>query len=517
MKSLVLIDLSHLFWSSWHATADQDVSEAFERTIAKVQSLRGEDYVACCVDSPPYFRKDWLPSYKAQRDAPPPQAVEQFTRVKRRLEADGMLLWAAKGFEADDIAATAAAMAKAKGIPVVACSADKDWLQMVDDEHDIRVVSTASGKMYQRVDVIEKLGVSPDMVCDFLALVGDKGDNVPGVPKVGPVTAAKLLNEYGDLAGVLGNADKQTQVLCANLIEHADAARLARRLVTLRTDAPINFDELFQERKPKRLREMTMPSADDGFEDEEREQEPEDDVPISPPPKQPVMPKPEPESAPAAAPAPVAAVPRKAAPESAQMVVHQGDWSLTLEPSNLKQAWWLAQTLADSRLYQKWGSPHAAYAVMLRGRSLGLDATTSLSVFHNIEGQVCMHADLIEALVLRSGKAEYFDIVETTSKKATYATKRVGSRREVVISFSIEDAFAAQLVDHNKDGMDGFRGISKSGRPSNWDKYRATMLRHRAKTQLCRAVYADVVLGLYTPDELSDGNAGVIDADFEAA
>lgn len=514
-KSLVLIDLSHLFWSSWHATADMDVGEAFERTIAKVQSLRGEDLVVCCVDSPPYWRKEFLPTYKAQRDAPPPQAVEQFTRVKRRLESDGLLLWGVKGFEADDIAATAVSMAKQRSIRVVACSADKDWLQMVDDAAGIEVVSTASGKLYNRADVVEKLGVSPEMVCDFLALTGDKSDNVPGVPSVGPVTAAKLLNEFGTLDEVLANADKQTAKLCAALIENAHAARLARRLVTLRTDAPINFDDVFQERRPKPLREMTMPSADDGFEDDAPESA--DDVPISPPPKQPAATKPEPVTAPVQELAPVA---RKASPEekpSTQLAVHHGDWSLTLEPSNLKQAWWLAQTLADSRLYQKWGSPHAAYAVMLRGRSLGLDATTALSVFHNIEGQVCMHADLIEALVLRSGKAEYFDIVETTNKKATYATKRLGSRREVVISFSIEDAFNAQLVDRNKDGLDGFRGISKSGRPSNWDKYRATMLRHRAKTQLCRAVYADVVLGLYSPDEVSDGSASVIDADFEAA
>jgi 5'-3' exonuclease len=516
MKSLVLIDLSHLFWSSWHATADMDISEAFERTIAKVNSLRGEDYVVCCVDSPPYFRKELLPTYKAQRDAPPPQAVEQFTRVKRRLEADGMLLWAAKGFEADDIAATAVAIARTKKIPVVACSADKDWLQLVDDDADVRVVSTASGKMYQRVDVIEKLGVSPDMVIDLLALWGDKGDNVPGIPSVGAVTAAKLLNQYGSLDEVLANADKQTAKLCANLIEHADAARLARKLVALRTDAPINFDELFQERKPKPLREMTMPSEDDGFEDDAREEE--EDVPISPPPKQPAAPKPEPVAA-SAPQQDLAPAPRKVAPEeksSSQVVVHQGDWSLTLEPSNLKQAWWLAQTLAESRLYAKWGSPHAAYAVMLRGRSLGLDATTALSVFHNIEGNVCMHADLIEALVLRSGKAEYFDIVETTSKNATYATKRIGSRREVVISFSIEDAFNAGLVEKHQQGVDGYRGRSSKG-PTNWDKYRATMLRHRAKTQLCRAVYADVVLGLYTPDEFSDGNSSVIDADFEAA
>lgn len=521
MKSTLLIDLSSLYWANWHATADQPIGEAFDRTVARVHSLRsGYDYVACCIDSPPYFRKELHPEYKAQRDKPTPQSLEQFARVKERLQADGVLLLGAKGYEADDIAATAVARLRDPNMAIVLATADKDWFSLVSDTHNVRVLSTTSGMMYDRNEVITKLGVAPDMVADWLALMGDKSDNVPGVPGVGPKTAAKLLLQYGSLHEVLANADKQTEKLCAALIEHAGAARLARQLVELKTDAAINVDELFEERKQKPLKEAMMPGRDDGFDERE---EADDDAgyeemiskpkaPSEPPPPAAVAPAPEPKSEPRAA-APKLEEPKKDALAKTQPA---GEWSLLLEPRNLKQAWWLAEQMANSRLFAKFASAEQAYMVMLRGRALGLDAVTAASAFHNIDGQLAMHADLIEALVLRSGLAEYFDLVETTRQRATYATKRKGARREVSITFTIEDAFHAQLVEKHASGIDGYRGISKTGKASNWDKVRPTMLRHRAKTQLCRAVYADVVLGLYSPDELSDGR-DIIDADFEAA
>jgi hypothetical protein len=122
-----------------------------------------------------------------------------------------------------------------------------------------------------------------------------------------------------------------------------------------------------------------------------------------------------------------------------------------------------------------------------------------------------MQADLVVGLVLKSGLAEYFDLVESSREKATYVTKRRGARSETRLSWDMTDACAAGLV--NKRG-DGYEGRSQSGEPSNWDKYRRAMLRHRCSVDLARAVYPDVTMGLYTPDEVTCGE-GPIDAEFE--
>lgn len=486
MKRILLIDLSGIYWPIWHATADQAVSEAFERTVAKVASLSdGYDHVAVCCDHPPYFRKEIYPEYKAQREAAPPAAVEQFRRVKDRLRADGHLLWDAKGFEADDLIATAVGSWSDGEITIA--SADKDLLQLVGS--GVRVVSTMTGAVFDGPAVFEKFGVTPRQMADFLALVGDASDNIPGVPGIGGKTASALLAEFGDLESVLAEAAKPPPAsdadesgsritkpkLKAALIEHAGNARVCLQLTQLRRYAPIKFSEIFEEREAAPLTDET--------EMEEMEEEPSD-------PQE-------------AAAEPVAA--QASAPSTELAIRTPSSWALALEPSSSKSAWAVAGALHSSRLYQHLGSQAAIYAVLLRGRAIGLDATTALAVFHNLKGKLTMHADLIEALVLRSGKAEYFEMVESTAKIATYATKRVGSRREQSISFAIEDAWRASLVSRDERGQDGFLGISESGKPSNWDKYRATMLRHRAKTQLARAVYIDVVLGLYSPDEVSDG------------
>lgn len=543
-RTLLLVDLSGIYWTHYHVSGDKPLSEAFAATVGKVHALRqGYDFVACAVDMPPYFRKELLPTYKANREAAPPLAVEQFARVRERLVRDGLLLWGAQGFEADDVIAWAAECGVNAGLGVVVASADKDLLQLVDDDRGVRVFSPFSDNLFKRQQVLEKFGVDPQMMPDFLALVGDKSDNVQGVPGVGPVKAAKLLLQWSTLNNVLFNADKNTPALRDALITHGQAALLARKLVELRRDVPLNFAELFKERRPQPLRKPEpMPGEDYGFDDDEDEPEDRADrdscpIEISGPPKpaEPPPPKSEakaaepPKSAPAAAPEPAApkSEPRplaepagpgvaKAAPETA-LIVHRGDWSLTLEPSNMKQAWWLAQKLCESRLYTSFGSPEAIYAIIMRGRSIGLDAVTSLASFHMIDGKPAMHADLIHGLVLRSGKAEYFDCKITTRSRAVYVTKRVGARHEVELEWTLDDAVDSRLM--RKDGAGVYRGTGRDGKLTNWDKIPRVMLRARAKTELARAVYPDVVMGLYTPDELSGGtdNSNIPDAEFEAA
>jgi hypothetical protein len=152
----------------------------------------------------------------------------------------------------------------------------------------------------------------------------------------------------------------------------------------------------------------------------------------------------------------------------------------------------MAKILFDSRMFGQFPNPQSVLSIIMRGRSLGMDATTALSNFHVIEGKPTMHASLIIALVLNSKKAEYFDLVETTDKLSTWVTKRIG-RSPVTLSYTIEEADQAGLLKP-----------TRSGKPSNWHTRPKTMLRWRCSTELARIVYPDITTGLYTPDEIEE-------------
>ncbi len=476
MKRLLLIDLSGIFWANWHASADEEIGSAYEKTLSKVLQLaNGFDAVAVACDRGPYKRKEIAPTYKSQRDAPPPQAVEQLERVKRRLTADGYLLWEAQGYEADDLLATACGALSVEHMVTIA-SGDKDLLQLVTDEPPgVRVVSPATGKLYNEHAVLEKFGVLPWRMGDLLALMGDKSDNIPGVPGIGEKRGAELLSEHGDLEEVLRATvpGKVGEALKASV----DAVKLARRLVTLMTDAPINPLEIFEAREAK-------PLADAG--------EWDDDVlpPVHPAQKA-IQQFHESDR--------IASV--EIPPRTQAIAVRPAEWSMQLEPSSARDAFTVAKYFHDSRLYPQLQSQAAIFTAILRGRALGLDAATACAMFHNVEGRLTMHAELIIGLVQRSGKAEYFECTETTDTRATWITKRVGGRGEVSISWDMDRAARANLVTKTPGG---YRGISRSGRPSNWDKYARTMLRWRAGTELAHACYPEVVSGLVPPDEVID-------------
>ena len=520
-KTLLLIDLSSLFWPAWFGTAHLQLSEAFERTVRRVHlhASKGYDYVAVCCDSGPSFRKDIDPEYKANRDEKDQAAIGQLRDVQERLEKDGFLLWRATGFEADDVIATAAHTATTvHGLGVTILSADKDLMQLVSPQ--VVQISANSGDYYGENEVREKFGVGPRGMRDLLALMGDSSDNIKGVPGVGAKTAAKLLNEFGDIDSLqraLHEPDvKLPPKLKQKLLDNGDALDLARRLVTLRTDAPINFAELYEERKPQPLTDSAgdfgdWDEDDDHGEDADMSDErSDDDVPITTGKERERAPEPtstpEPKSAPAAAEAPGSTNGsgngNGAEPQTTALARRDVPWALQLEPTNTRGAYTMATHLHESRLFGSFTNPDAIFAVILTGRTMGLDAVTALRGFHVIEGKPSPSAQLLIGAVLRSGKAEYFELVESTSKGATWETKRRGGRNPVRMSFTVEDAKVA-----------GLTRPSKSGKPSNWDKYPKTMLRWRAATDLARTVYPDVVSNVYTPDEL--GDPAVIDVEFE--
>lgn len=496
---LLLVDLGSVWWSCWHSSAEDELSAARDRTLSQVRRLVGDrsrKLVAICCDSPKSWRKEKHPSYKANRPEKDHAAVGELRLVKERLAADGLLLWECAGFEADDVIATAVKLAT--GLDVLIASADKDLLQLVDDAAGIRVQSTKTGAVLTEVDVKAKLGVMPRMVRDWLTLVGDSSDNVAGVPGVGAKRAAELLGAFGSIEGIADAvADPESAITPAirkALNESAGKIIVARELVTLSTDAPIDFSELNQDRAVKPLTETNY--MDHGDPEDDGRNEPSE---APPPPAEEPRDKTADESR-------AVAEPRQAAP----IIRHEAQGQLVpvsfehgLEPMSINGAYKLATGMFNSRLYSRYPNAEAIWAVMIRGREMGLGALTALDVFHVVEGRPTMHASLVIGLVLKSGLAEYFDLVESSRAKATWVTKRKGASRETTLTWEIEDAAAAGLVTRSGNGE--YSGVSRSGKPSNWDKYRRTMLRWRCGTELARAVYPDVTAGIYTPDELTEG------------
>lgn len=184
------------------------------------------------------FRNEIYPAYKANRDAPPEDLVPQFPLVREAVKAFGIPSVELDGFEADDLIATYAQQASTAGARVSIVSSDKDLMQLVSDR--VNMVDTMKDRKIGPKEVREKFEVGPERVIDVQALSGDSVDNIPGVPGIGPKTAALLINEYGDLETLLERAGeiKQTKRR-ENLIEFADQARVSRELVTLRKDTPL--------------------------------------------------------------------------------------------------------------------------------------------------------------------------------------------------------------------------------------------------------------------------------------
>lgn len=478
---ILLIDLSGIFWAAWHSSANEELSAAHDRTLGTVRKLISEekpDHVAIACDFPPYKRKALLPQYKANREAAPALVIEQIRKVEQRLRDDGLCVWAVPGYEADDVIATAVASARPTHTVVIA-SGDKDLSQLVAD--GVVTLSPATSNRYDATGVKERFGVTPDLLGDLLALTGDKSDNIPGLPGVGPKTAAEWLTKYGSLEGVISHA-RELGRFSAVVEEKADEIRLWRRVVELDATVPIEFGELFAEREVKPLVKAEMPPDED-----------EDTKPIEP--------KADAPSAPAELtldlPRPQQAIARRAAQEHV----------ISLQPRNAKEAWWLSGTLLNSRLYPKFKSQEQVYAIIVRGQELGIGAMASLDCIHMVEGKPTMGAHLIIARAMAHPKCEWFRLVESTDERATYETKHRDYTEPTKHTYTLAEAQAAgvcpmvirrePVLQKNEYGkMKDIRG--------QWEKRLREMLRKTSGTQLTRITYPDAALGLYATEELTD-------------
>src|SRR5690606_1437038 len=164
------------------------------------------DYAACVFDAKgKTFRDDIYPLYKGNRPSMPDELSAQIEPIHRAVRAMGWPVLAVPGVEADDIIGTLACRATHEDVRTIISTGDKDLAQLVN-EH-VELVNTMSGDRQDIAGVNQKFGVSPQQIVDFLMLTGDTVDNIPGVPKVGPKTAAKWLSEYGSVEGLMANAE----------------------------------------------------------------------------------------------------------------------------------------------------------------------------------------------------------------------------------------------------------------------------------------------------------------------
>jgi DNA polymerase-1 len=228
----------------------------FAAMLLKLMQERPQDDLVVVFDAGrETFRNAIYPAYKAQRDEAPPELVPQFPLIREAARAFGLPVVEVEGFEADDLIATYAKEARAHGLPVEIVSSDKDLMQLIGD--GVAMWDPIKQKPIGPAEVMEKYGVEPRRVRDVLALIGDTSDNVPGVPGIGPKTAAQLIAEHGDLESILAAAGSIKQPKRREaLLAHADTARLAYRLVGLRDDVPLplHLDDLKRVRiDPDRL------------------------------------------------------------------------------------------------------------------------------------------------------------------------------------------------------------------------------------------------------------------------
>ena len=266
---LYLIDASAYVFRAFHAlpplTRSSDglpigaVAGFCNMLFKLLEELKGGQrptHFACIFDaSEVTFRNEIYPEYKANRSDPPEELVPQFPRVRQAAIAFAAHAIEQGGFEADDLIATYARQAEAKGARVTIVSSDKDLMQLVSDK--VLMLDPMKNKLLGRDDVIEKFGVGPEGVVDVQSLAGDSVDNVPGAPGIGIKTAAQLINEYGDLESLLARAEEIKQPKRREtLIDFADQIRISKRLVQLEENVPVKVpveDLAVQDPDPKEL------------------------------------------------------------------------------------------------------------------------------------------------------------------------------------------------------------------------------------------------------------------------
>jgi len=246
-KTLLLVDGSSYLYRAFHALPDMRNAEgaptgALYGIINMLRRLRNDypaSYIACIFDAKgKTFRDDLYADYKATRKSMPEDLALQIEPIHAAVRALGWPILMVEGIEADDVIGTLGVRAAEVGLKTIVSTGDKDMAQLVNDQ--VTLVNTMSNETMDRAGVIGKFGVPPERIVDYLSLIGDTVDNVPGVEKCGPKTAVKWLTQYDSLDGVIANADKITGVVGENLRRALPWLPQARVLVTIKTDCDLS-------------------------------------------------------------------------------------------------------------------------------------------------------------------------------------------------------------------------------------------------------------------------------------
>src|ERR671933_272170 len=253
-RELFLIDGNSLVYRAFFALPETIATSrgqptnaifGFASMLVKIISEHGVKPTLVVWDAGMSGREAEYEEYKAGRRARPDLLAEQWPHLEPLVEAFGYRNLRVEGYEADDVIATIAHRAAGEGIEVMVVTGDRDLFQLIDGH--IRVMATSRGitdtKLYDRPAVIDRYGIPPELIPDFVGLKGDTSDNLPGVPGIGDKTASQLLQEHGSLEGVLASIDKISGAKRKqNLTEHADDARISKQLATMVEDVEVPID-----------------------------------------------------------------------------------------------------------------------------------------------------------------------------------------------------------------------------------------------------------------------------------
>ena len=263
MQTLLLVDGSSYLYRAFHALPDLrnkagEPTGAIYGMVSMLRRLREDvfaEYSAVVFDAKgKTFRDDWYPEYKANRSAMPEDLVRQIEPIHAIVAALGWPILMVDNIEADDVIGTLAVRATAAGMQTIVSTGDKDLAQLVNA--NVTLINTmnripgsgparglhGAGEVLDIEGVKAKFGVPPERIVDYLTLVGDAVDNVPGVEKVGPKTAAKWLAQYGTLDDVVAHAGEIKGVVGDNLRRALDWLPMGRKLVTVKTDCPLEAE-----------------------------------------------------------------------------------------------------------------------------------------------------------------------------------------------------------------------------------------------------------------------------------